>query len=107
MKKTAKNTVKSLRQSGFRVCIHHDRRFLIDGKVVTGLSPEEAESNRDKIIPKGGATYLVLRDDELGKDFESEAICNKDDVFSKKRGVQIALGRAWKKRVKFLAECGK
>ena len=72
-------TVKSLRQSGWKVRVLHHR---IDDKRILG-----------EIYPKGGKTEIII-DSPCGEHFEGVAVCSSNDTYNKKMGVKIALGRA-------------
>lgn len=70
-------TVKSLRQSGFKVRVLHRRNLLQDGTPSC----------------KGGSTTVEITTPE-GKDVSGTAKCRQDERFDRKLGVKIALGRA-------------
>lgn len=72
-------TVKSLRQSGWKVKVLHHR---IDDNRILG-----------EIYPKGGKTEIII-DSPVGEHFEGVAVCSDKDLYNKKMGVKIALGRA-------------
>lgn len=72
-------TVKNLRQSGWKVRVLHHR---IDDSRILG-----------EIFPKGGKTQVVI-DSPVGEHFEGIAVCSDKDLYNKKMGVKIALGRA-------------
>jgi|LakMenE01Jun11ns_1017448.scaffolds.fasta_scaffold9928910_6 hypothetical protein len=81
-------TVENLRKSGWKVRVLHYRNDeSCEGKVKSSHSKEY------KINPKGGKTVVIL-DSPFGEHFEGLAICNAGDLYNKKIGVKIAIGRA-------------
>ncbi len=70
--------VKQLRQSGYKVRVMHMRN-----KSDVGYDPH------------GGTTRVEITTPE-GKELVGEARCSNQDNYSKKIGVAIALGRAFK-----------
>jgi len=72
-------TVKALRQNGWKVRVLHHR--IIDDR------------NLGEIYPKGGKTQIII-DSPVGEHFEGIALCSIKDLYNKKMGVKIALGRA-------------
>lgn len=72
-------TVQSLRQSGYKVRVLHHRR------------------NDDRVLgavhPKGGETVIQITTPD-GVDLEGRAKCSKKDLYNKKLGVKVAIGRA-------------
>lgn len=71
--------VKSLRQSGWKVKVLHHR---IEDDRIFGA-----------IRPKGGKTEIII-DSPCGEHFRGIAVCSNNDLYNKKMGVKIALGRA-------------
>lgn len=71
-------TVKSLRQSGYKVRVNHQRKM-----------------QGEELSPFGGLTRIEITTPE-GKDLAGEAKCSTKDNYNKKIGVSIALGRALK-----------
>ena len=84
-------TVHSLRKQGCKIRVYHWR--YVNGELVSSaLHPGESS-------PKGGKTQvtITLPDDSLDcPTYTGEALCSLSDCFNRKRGVQIALGRALK-----------
>ena len=72
-------TVKDLRQTGWKVMVLHHR--VNDDRVL------------GSVYPKGGKTHVVI-DSPVGEHFEGIAVCSDKDLYNKKMGVKIALGRA-------------
>ena len=70
-------TVKSLRQKGYRVRVFHTRRY------VEGNRPHE----------RGGSTEVQIFQDES---FVADGLarCSDKENYDRKKGVKIALGRA-------------
>lgn len=95
--KKQEHTVKSLRQSGWKVRVTHLR-------FVTKNSDLEATFEIRKVNKeimqwletKGGKTVVDLRAPD-GSEFSAEAECSKKENFNRKMGLQIALNRALKK----------
>jgi len=75
-------TVKELRQSGYKVRVHHFRKF-------NDLFALDFHN------PKGGSTEIEVTSPE-GIYVKAEAKCSDQDNFCRKTGVAIALGRALK-----------
>lgn len=72
-------TVKSLRQKGYKVRVLHKRKYK------NPLS--------DNFEEKGGETILEIRTPE-GIEISASARCHEKDNYNKKEGVRIALKRA-------------
>lgn len=72
-------SVKSLRKNGWKVMVLHHR--VNDDRILGA------------ILPKGGKTEVII-DSPCGEHFEGIAVCSSDDLYNKKMGVKIALGRA-------------
>lgn len=72
------NTVKQLRQSGYKVRVFHIRK-----------------KNAGSPVPRGGLTHIEITLPN-GENVVGEAKCAEIDNYNKKIGVQIALGRALK-----------
>lgn len=76
-------TVKSLRQKGWKVRVMHFRKRKY--KTFT--------YRNSKMSEKGGKTVVELTSPE-GKNSEGTAFCHPDDNYNKKEGVKLALKRA-------------
>ena len=110
--------VRDLRAQGFRVDATHKRAYAETVKLrkrrvwdesnfrtITALVPkrnptlynarEAAERGYTRLLERGGATYVRLTAPD-GRVYEGEAICNPIDRFTKKEGLNKALGRAIK-----------
>ena len=92
-------TVQQLRAEGWRVGVRH-WRWSHDG---AHLAPYTRDlERRDPIfiaeLPsvRGGATYVTLTS-PTGEVLEGLARCSIRDNYDKRRGVQIAIGRALKR----------
>jgi hypothetical protein len=72
-------TVKSLRQKGYKVRVLHNRRYK-------GKFSNDFEE-------KGGKTTVEIRTPE-GIEISASARCHEKDNYNKKEGVRIALKRA-------------
>ena len=79
-------SVKELRQQGYKVGVQHNRYY--DNAEICGNNPEG-------IIPNGGETTVRVTTPD-GRTVVGVSTCAAVDNFNKKRGVQIALGRALK-----------
>ncbi len=85
-------TVKSLRDQGFQVRVHHIRRYKYESENAAVPS----NFNRNQIIlARGGVTDVAITTPD-GKNVRAFAYCSDKDGYNKKRGVLIALGRAMK-----------
>ena len=87
-------TVKSLRQKGYKVRVLHKRKYK------NPLS--------DNFEEKGGETILEIRTPE-GTEISESARCHEKDNYNKKEGVRVALERALellKKDISFEAKAG-
>jgi hypothetical protein len=81
-------TVENLRKSGWKVRVLHYRSDeSCEGKIKSSHSKER------RVNPKGGKTVVIL-DSPTGDHFEGLAICSSEDLYNKKIGVKIAIGRA-------------
>lgn len=86
-----RDTVRNLRQSGFKVRVSHYR--YVEGWPDYLLSKEIREEGMGNFaLSKGGKTSIELTKD--GIDAKGEAICSPKDNYNRKLGVKIALGRA-------------
>lgn len=74
-------TVKSLRQKGYRVRVFHTRRWIVD--------PEYG----DRVHERGGHTEVEIYQDETFVT-SGTARCSNKENYDRKKGVRIALGRA-------------
>lgn len=78
-------TIKSLRQKGYKVRVMHERIF----KDVMKFSGPSSELNA-----RGGKTTIEVTTPDKSITVSGESVCSKDDNFDHKIGNQIALGRA-------------
>jgi hypothetical protein len=80
-------TVKSLRQKGYKVRVIHTRnkRFL-----------QKMDGIAEEIEAKGGNTRIELTNPDKSITVAAESKCSNEDSFNHKIGNQIALGRAYK-----------
>lgn len=76
-------TVHDLRKSGYKVRVLHCRR---DDERVLG-----------EFHPKGGETVIQITTPD-GEELEGRAKCSKKELYNKRVGVQVALGRALYKK---------
>lgn len=72
-------TVQNLRKDGYKVRVLHHRRD--DNRVLGGVHP------------KGGMTVVQITTPD-GRELEGRAECSKKDLYNKKLGVRMAIGRA-------------
>ena len=98
--KNPNQVVENLKKNGSLVQIQHHRVVFypiaayVNGVDVKCLTKEERKSRIFDIQGKGGKTVVKIEKD--GKTFEAKAACGRKEMFNKKRGVQIALGRILK-----------
>lgn len=99
-------TVKSLRQKGLKVRVHHHRQYdleISDSEALEmllhdeeiGPKAHEILNKYIKLSPQGGRTIVQLATPD-NQELEGVANCSQLDNYNKKRGVQIALNRALK-----------
>ena len=91
-------SIKGLRQSGYKVRVLHYRSMGFSTVYKTQplkLIPNLIVTTKQVTIalPKGGRTVVELRT-PCGLEVSGEATCRKNEVYSKKIGVAIALKRA-------------
>lgn len=72
-------TVEDLRKDGYKVKVHHHRKFNLDG-----------------INSRGGKTIVEVTTPDGATTFTGVARCSRKENFNKRLGVRIALGRALK-----------
>ena len=77
-------TIMSLRRSGYKVRVLHTRAL----KKVKKIGGDFSE-----LSPKGGLTRIEITT-PAGENTYGEAVCSKEDNWDRKRGNNIALGRA-------------
>lgn len=102
-------TIKSLRQSGYKVRVLHDRyvqplvgkhgKFInLPGSELSHLT--EARKNGLDVAPKGGKTIIEVTVPQgsgiLPATVTGVAECSLKDNYCKRTGIQVALGRAVK-----------
>jgi hypothetical protein len=80
-------TIKTLRQSGYKVRVIHTRNY----KIVKKISGDHCE-----ILARGGSTTIQITTPDKKYDAQGVAECSDKDNFSKKTGNFIAVGRALK-----------
>lgn len=94
-------SVAELRQQGYRVRVRHTRMGILAGPPIAGTVRELDEMRfAPGVAARGGQTSVDLwlpgsdmEDDPCGR---GVADCSAKDSYNKKRGVEIALGRALK-----------
>lgn len=74
--------ITNLKQNGYYVDVLHVRN---------------TEAFSGDFNPKGGTTIVEIRDFNQNLVSKGTAKCSPKDNYNKKRGVQIALGKAWKR----------
>ena len=72
-------TVQNLRKNGYKVRVLHHRVF--DNRVLGCF------------YPKGGETVIQITTPD-GQELEGRAKCSRKDLYNKKLGVKVAIGRA-------------
>lgn len=80
-------TIKQLRQSGYKVRVLHSRFF----KTIQKL-----DGTLEEVLPKGGYTKIEVTTPDKVLTTIGESLCSKEDLFNRKVGNSIALGRALK-----------
>ncbi len=89
-------TVHELEEVGCEVRVSHFRPApgLDPGRYFSRFDLARYDAKRSAFASRGGLTFavIVLPD---GHGFVGAAACSKRDNFSRKRGREIALGRAW------------
>lgn len=101
-------TIKSLRQSGYKVRVLHDRYIDINNTPFKALPlnykqlthASEAKKSGIALSPKGGKTVIEVTVPQgsgiLPETVTGVAECNLVDNYCKRTGINIALGRAIK-----------
>jgi hypothetical protein len=92
-----KLSVESVRSYGYQVDVYHIRNFIPKLKA----SKMDVRSERPEYeaveAHKGGKTVVRIRQGRGGRILsEGVASCSPADMYNKKRGIEIALGRAVK-----------
>lgn len=77
-------TVQRLRQAGYMVRVYHYRRSVQD------------PFGKPTVLPNGGYTVVTVKTPE-GITYTERADCSNQDQYNKKIGVQICIGRMFKK----------
>jgi hypothetical protein len=80
-------TIKELRQTGYKVRVHHERD-TIDVQTISGIAKF--------LNARGGRTEIELTTPE-GRTEIAESRCSKKENFCRKTGAKIALERIFEK----------
>lgn len=102
-------SVMKLRQEGYKVQVHYERMFrshdrwgiVRDAFFLTPYSPRhgflrgETWVGKEGIWPRGGRCSVTVTTPD-GKVLSGVSECSIKDNFDRKRGLAIALGRAFK-----------
>ncbi len=102
-----KCSVQSLRASGYKVRVQHQRLFpnlsvlniLTRGQYekmaegIKDLGGPETKPYSDVVSPKGGQTVVQITTPD-GTELEGVAKCSAKDPYNRKKGLAIAIGRA-------------
>ena len=77
-------TVEELKARGYEVYVHHEKQEVIDDKygVVQSLGTR--------------VKTTVAFKSPIGEKAVAQAVCHPSDNWNRKKGIAIALGRAWK-----------
>lgn len=92
-------TVKSLRDKGYKVFVKHLRRYKTveysDGmpKVLDAFATKREIPPQSKMLATGGVTVVEVFTPQ-GNSFSAVAQCHNNDAFEKKEGCKLALERA-------------
>jgi hypothetical protein len=78
-------TVKSLRQKGYKVRVFHSRLVV---------ESEEDEITTRRFNERGGSTEVQIFNDTGSWVTTGNAVCSDKENYDRKKGVRIALGRA-------------
>jgi hypothetical protein len=79
--------IKQLRQAGYKVRVFHKRNYNQIQKI-GGISME--------VTPKGGETFIEITTPDKTITTAGASICSDKDLFNRRTGNTIALGRAMK-----------
>lgn len=80
-------TIKQLRQAGYKVRVMHKRNYDKIQKI-GGISMQ--------VSPKGGETFIEITTPDKSLTTAGASICSDKDLFNRRTGNEIALGRAIK-----------
>jgi hypothetical protein len=80
-------TIKQLRQKGYKVRVFHKRNYDTIQRI-GGICKQ--------ISPKGGETYIEITTPCKSLTEAGASICSDKDLFNRRTGNEIALGRAIK-----------
>lgn len=86
------HTVKSLREQGYSIRVHHIRRYRTDPNDQSYGFPTPV---KQILLARGGTTDVAITTPD-GVNVRAIAVCSNKDGYNKKCGVMIALGRALK-----------
>jgi hypothetical protein len=81
------NNIKQLRQAGYKVRVLHKRNYNKINKI-GGISMV--------VNPKGGETFIEITTPDKSLTTAGASICSNKDLFNRRTGNKIALGRAIK-----------
>ena len=86
--------IPNLESNGITVDINHSRyMFVYDGALILMDMKDVAKADRQYLMAHGGVTEVSLTFPD-GLTFIGQAICSKDDHFSRNEGINLALARA-------------
>lgn len=92
-------TVKSLREKGYKVFVKHLRRYKTveyfngNPKVIDAFATKHEVPVKAKILATGGVTTVEIIAPS-GISYNAVAQCHNNDAFEKKEGCRLALERA-------------
>lgn len=89
------HTVKSLREQGYSIRVHHIRKYVDDPNKDIGWNDHSFIKSKQILLSRGGSTDVAVTTPN-GENVRAIAVCSDKDGYNKKRGVMIALGRAMK-----------
>ena len=89
------NTVKELRQNGYKVRVTHYRYYKVYGgdKKLRAKHELNGVCEHSNVLPNGGKTEITVVTPE-NKEFSGVSVCNRIDAFIKREGTRLALERA-------------
>ena len=89
-----KITVRDLRQRGFKVTVHHTRHYTdVKENVIRQVTKHQPDLYK-QAHARGGETAVNIFNPRTNQTYSGLSICNLNDNYNKKLGVNIALYRA-------------
>jgi len=95
------DSVKSLRQKGFKVRVLHQRKpkdFNFELKNIDTDNKRAYFESEIRADEKGGKTRVEIRLPD-GQEIAGEAVCHPEDHYNKKKGVTVAIENAYENHI--------